>query len=153
MKILISACLLGESCRYDGKSKCDENINAQKNNYEFLPVCPECLGGLGIPRDPSEIIGNRVVSENGKDVTENYATGARKTLEIAVENDIKIAILKERSPSCGYGKIYDGTFTGKLTDGNGITAQLLSDNGIVVLGESKFCSVENVIHKIYGENK
>ena len=133
--ILVSACLLGERCRYDGKSKpCDEVIKLNEK-YNLIPVCPEVLGGLETPRTPCEIQNGRVISADGIDRTIEYTTGAQITLEIAKENNCKVAILKSKSPSCGKGKIFDGTFSGTLTDGNGITAQLLTENGIDVYNE------------------
>ena len=136
--VLVSACLLGVSCRYDGKSKPNENIIALKEKYNLIPVCPEIMGGLPTPRIPSEICGEKIVSENGTDVTVQYRKGAEETLRLAKIFDCKMAILKEKSPSCGYGRIYDGTFSKVLTDGNGITAELLSKNGIKISGESGF---------------
>lgn len=133
--ILVSACLLGERCRYDGKSKpCDEVIKLNEK-YNLIPVCPEVLGGLETPRTPCEIQNGRVISADGIDRTMEYTTGAQIALEIAKENNCKVAILKSKSPSCGKGKIFDGTFSGTLTDGNGITAQLLTENGIDVYNE------------------
>lgn len=133
--ILVSACLLGERCRYDGKSKpCDEVIKLNEK-YNLIPVCPEVLGGLETPRTPCEIQNDRVISADGIDRTREYINGAEIALKIAKQNNCKSAILKSKSPSCGKGKIYDGTFSGTLTDGNGITAQLLSDYGIKVYNE------------------
>ncbi len=136
-KILVSACLLGEPCRYDGKSKPCEDVLALSKRFELLPVCPEVMGGLSTPRPPAERKGEQVLTEHGKDVTKEYLTGAEKTLEIAKQHGIKIAVLKEKSPSCGNGKIYDGSHTRTLTDGNGTTAELLMKHGIKVFGESK----------------
>ena len=135
--ILISACLLGENCRYDGKSKPCDAVLALKDKYNLIPICPEVLGGLPTPRVPSEIVGDRVLMRDGRDVTENYRLGAERALEIAKENGCTVAILKSRSPSCGKGAIYDGSFTGTLTDRDGVTAELLIANGIRVLGESE----------------
>ena len=133
--ILVSACLLGEKCRFDGKSKpCDKVIKLNEK-YNLIPVCPEVLGGLETPRTPCEIRNGKVISANGIDRTIEYTTGAQIALEIAKENNCKVAILKSKSPSCGKGKIFDGTFSGTLTDGNGITAQLLTENGIDVYNE------------------
>ena len=139
MRILISACLLGVSCRYDGASKPIDSakIEKLKEKFELIPVCPESLGGLQCPRDPSERIGDKVISCNGADVTVQYERGARETLYLAQLFDCKIALLKERSPSCGRDKIYDGTFSGTLRDGDGVTAELLAANGITVYGESE----------------
>lgn len=137
MNILISVCLLGVNCRYDGGSKLVEKIDSLKDKYNLIPICPEIFGGLSTPREPAEIMGNRITTKNGKDVTDNYKRGAEEVLKLAKLYNCKLAILKERSPSCGYGKIYDGTFSGRLTDGNGITAELLTKNGIEVIGESE----------------
>ena len=137
MKILISRCLLGEPCRYDGKSIPCEDAIKLKEKYELIPVCPEVLGGLKTPRCPAERVGDKVLTKDGKDVTKEYTLGAELALEIATENGCTIAVLKEKSPSCGCGKIYDGTHSKMLKGGDGVTAELLKKNGIKVLGESK----------------
>lgn len=137
MKILVSACLLGEPCRYDGKSKPDSSVIALAKKYELIPACAEVLGGLPTPRVPAEIVGDKVVREDGIDVTREYKNGAKCVLDIAIENGCKTAILKAKSPSCGKGEIYDGTFTRTLKCGNGICAQLLIENGITVLNEKE----------------
>lgn len=137
MKILVSACLLGENCKYSGgNNKCDEIIKLGKR-HKLIPVCPECFGGLPIPRVPSEIKNGRVYAKTGEDLTEAFEGGAEKALYVAEESGCQLAILKERSPSCGFGEIYDGSFSGKTIRGNGITAQLLYDHGITVIGETK----------------
>lgn len=136
-KILVSACLLGEKCRYDGNHNYIKDVEELSELYELVPVCPECFGGLSIPREPAEILDGRVLTKNGQDVTAAFSDGASKTLYIAEECFCEIAVLKERSPSCGFGKIYDGSFSSILIDGNGFTAQLLYDNGIRVIGESE----------------
>lgn len=136
-KVLISACLLGTPCRYDGKSKPCAAARQLKEKYELIPVCPESLGGLAIPRQPSEIVGDRVLSKGGEDITEQFRSGAMRTLQIAGENRCTLAVLKEKSPSCGSGIIHDGSFGGGLTEGWGITAALLRDNAIRVIGESQ----------------
>ena len=137
MKIMISACLLGLLCRYDGASKPQPWVEALARRHELVPVCPEQLGGLPTPREPSERQGDRVVMDTGADVTEQYCRGAEAALRLCRMLGCKAAVLKERSPSCGHGKIYDGTFTGTLTDGDGVTAELLVRNGIPVYGESR----------------
>ncbi len=137
--ILISACLLGICCRYDGGSKqgiSDEILEKLKARYNLVPVCPEIYGGLPTPRRSSERVGDRVLMADGTDVTENYRRGAEATLALARLFGSEYAILKERSPSCGHGEIYDGTFTGTLKEGDGVTAELLLKNGITVIGES-----------------
>ena len=134
--ILISACLLGCACRYDGKSKPHPLAQALARRGLVVPVCPEQLGGLPTPRAPSEQQNDRVVSADGTDVTTQYRRGAEQTLHLARLYGCKAAVLKERSPSCGSGRIYDGTFSGRLTSGDGVTAALLKENGIAVYGES-----------------
>ncbi len=135
--ILVSACLLGQACRYDGKSKPCARVIALGEEYNLIPICPEVLGGLPTPRTPSEICGERVLMKNGRDVTENYNAGAKKALEIARENACTVAVLKEKSPSCGSGLIHNGLFDGGLVDGDGVTVQLFKTAGIRVLGESE----------------
>ena len=135
--VLVSGCLMGIKCRYDGKSKPNPKVMALKERYNLISVCPEVLGGLKIPHPPSEQRNGGVYSENGEDLTEYFVKGAEKVLEIARENNCSFAILKEKSPSCGTGRIYDGTFSGTLKDGYGVTAKLLLENGIKVIGESE----------------
>ena len=137
MNILISACMLGTNCRYDGKEVFIEEINHVKEKYNLIPICPEIIGGMSTPREPSEIVKDKVFSKTGEDVTAYYKKGAKEVLKLANFYKCKCAILKERSPSCGYGKIYDGTFSGKLINGNGVMADLLSANGIKIIGESQ----------------
>ena len=135
--ILISACLLGVRCRYDGGSKPQEPILRLMEKYTLIPVCPEQLGGLPTPRLPSERIGAQVVMKDGTDVTAAYRRGAEEVLRLARLFGCRRAVLKERSPSCGSGAVYDGTFTGTVIPGDGVTAQLLKANGIQVVGESR----------------
>jgi uncharacterized protein YbbK (DUF523 family) len=145
---LVSACLAGENCRYDGKNCRDPSVEEMVRRGEAIAVCPEILGGLGVPRETCEIIrdedGNAAVfSQSGKDCTKNFLKGAREALRIARENRITKAILKSLSPSCGFGKVYDGTFSGSLKDGNGVTAELLHENGIQVYKGFEFdCPVQ-----------
>ena len=138
--IIISACLLGCACRYDGKDNLIKDIaDLEKDpQYKIISVCPEQMGGLPTPRTPGEIHQNRVITEKGNDITWAFNKGARQTLDIAISKDVHQAILKSKSPSCGCGQIYDGTFTKTLTKGNGITAQLLADNGIEILNEENY---------------
>ena len=137
MTILVSACLLGYPCRYDGQSKPHAGVAELLKRHTLVPVCPEVQGGLPVPRIPAEIQGERVVNREGVDVTDFYRRGAQAALELANILDVKVAVLKERSPSCGSGTIRNGKFDGGLTDGWGIAAQLLRDNGITVYGESE----------------
>ena len=136
MKILISACLLGACCRYDGASKAHPLAALLAERHTLVPVCPEQLGGLPTPRPPAERRGGRVVTQCG-DVTEQYLRGAEETLELCKLLGCEAAVLKERSPSCGRGQVYDGTFSGTLTAGDGVTAELLAAHGILVYGESQ----------------
>ena len=135
-KVLVSACLLGKPCRYDGKSKADARVLALAERYELIPVCPEQLGGLPTPRDPSERQGARVVMASGRDVTEAYRRGEEAALALCQQNGCEAAVLKEKSPSCGCGQIYDGTFSRRLTAGDGVTAEALKAHGITIYGES-----------------
>jgi uncharacterized protein YbbK (DUF523 family) len=136
MKILISACLLGVRCRYDGASKPHPLMEELAGKHTLIPVCPEQLGGLPTPRPPAERQGDRVTAVTGMDVTEQYRRGAEETLRLCRFFGCEAAVLKEKSPSCGCGSVYDGTFTGALREGKGVTAELLEVNGIPVYGES-----------------
>ena len=136
MKMMISACLLGACCRYDGGTKEHPDIARLAQQHTLIPVCPEQLGGLPTPRPPAERQGAFVRTQAGKDVTEQYTRGAREALRLYRLLDCDAAVLKERSPSCGRDTIYDGTFTGTLTPGDGVTAALFRENGIRVYGES-----------------
>lgn len=136
MKILVSKCLLGYNCRYKGDHCLNEKvIDLVKQGHQIFAVCPEQDGGLPTPRDPGEIVGDKVFTKAGKDITNEYRKGAEHALEIARKENVDMAVLKSKSPSCGCGKIYDGTFSGTLKEGNGVTAQLLIDNGIKVVSE------------------
>mgnify|MGYP004479430119 FL=1 len=136
-KVLVSACLYGYCCRYDGKTNMlkDKMFLDWKNRGILIPVCPEQLGGLKTPRKPSEIRSGRVINNADEDVTEQFENGAEKVLETAKENNVLFAIMIDNSPSCGCKHIYDGTFSGKKIDGSGVCADLLLKNGIVVLSE------------------
>jgi len=142
MNILVSACLLSEPCRYDGKSKGDERVIALKEKHNLIAVCPEILGGLDTPRIPCEIVRNRVISKNGEDKTFEYTLGAQKALEIAKENNCKYAVLKHKSPACSPDGVYDGSFSKTLVDGMGIAARLLAQNGIRVICEDELYLIE-----------
>ena len=141
-KILISACLLGENCKYNGGNNADAicagELAKLRQIYELVAVCPECMGGLTTPREPAEICANgRVITKfSGRDMTAEFVLGAQICAEIASENGCKIAVLKERSPSCGSGEIYDGSFTGRLVSGDGLTAAALKKLGVRIVGES-----------------
>jgi len=132
---ICSACLLGIICRYDGKSKPNKKVVNIARKEILIPVCPEQLGGLPTPREAVELKERTAITESGKDVTNNFTKGAEQVLLLAKILGVKGAILKQRSPSCGCGQIYDGTFSGKIIKGNGITAALLRKNGIKVISE------------------
>lgn len=132
---LCSACLLGIKCRYDGEDKANEKVLELAKKEKLIPVCPEQLGGFPTPREQTEPKGDRVFTKSGVDVTDNFKKGAEQVLKIAKAKGIKSAILKQKSPSCGCGKIYDGTFSGNVIEGDGITTKLLKENGIEVLTE------------------
>lgn len=134
-KILVSACLLGVNCKYNGSNNENEKVLSYIKDKEVIPICPEIMGGLSTPREPSEIFENKVISKSGKDVTSNFQKGAEETLNLARKLGVKKAILKSRSPSCGLDEVYDGTFSNKLVNKNGITAELLKNNGFVILRE------------------
>lgn len=140
--ILVSACLAGVNCRYNGGNSKIEEIAQMVHSGKAIAVCPEVLGGLETPRACSEIISDReglkVVSDQGANITHAFKEGARKTLELVKVLDINTAILQSRSPSCGFGKIYDGTFTGQLKKGNGFTAELLAQHGIEIYTDENF---------------
>ena len=136
--ILISACLLGVACRYDGQSRPLSPLPASTEKITFIPVCPEQLGGLPTPRVPAERCGEKVLRQDGDDVTAAYQRGAAEALRIARLYGCRYAVLKEKSPSCGNGQIHDGSFTGTLIAGQGIAAKLLTYHGIYVFGENSF---------------
>lgn len=133
MKIMVSACLLGENCKYSGGNNRDERVLAFLAGHEVVPVCPEVMGGLPTPRPPAEIVKGEVINQLGVSVDREYRLGAQKTLEIAMREKIDLAILQSRSPSCGVKQIYDGTFTGTKIPGQGVCVALLMENGFAVL--------------------
>lgn len=137
MRLLISACLLGACCRYDGKSMQNEVAMRLMDKHELVPVCPEQLGGLPTPRAPAEIRGERVVNRQDTDVTAAYKMGAEEALRLYRLLHCDGAVLKARSPSCGKGQVYDGSFSGTLISGNGVTAALLLSHGIPVWTEEE----------------
>lgn len=143
MNILISACLLGVNCRYNAdRLPVSGDVLKLMEKHTLIPVCPEVFGGLSTPREPSEIRGVRVYAKSGLDVTDNYMRGAQEALRLAQLYGCKIAVLKERSPSCGAGAVYDGSFCGRLVEGEGVTALLLMNNGIKVYGESNCLEID-----------
>ena len=138
--LLISACLLGTNCKYNGGNNAlpPEKLAALEERYRLVPVCPEQAGGLPTPRLPSECRGEQVVNRAGEDVTEAFRRGAELALETALREDCRLALLMERSPSGGSGRIYDGSFTATVIPGDGVTAEMLKKSGITVYSETEF---------------
>ena len=141
--LLVSGCLLGKNTKYNGKNNYIPLIEKIKEKYNIIVICPEVMGGLSIPRDPSEISGNKVINNKMKDVTFEYNKGAEIALELAIKNNCKKALLKEKSPSCGVNYIYDGTFSGNIICGMGITTKLLVSNNIDVYSENEIALLLN----------
>ena len=141
--LLISACLLGVNCKYNGGNNAlaAKIIAALEERYCLVPVCPERDGGLPTPRVPCERQGDRVLTRTGEDVTEAFRRGADLALEAAREKGCRRALLKERSPSCGSDRIYDGSFTGTMIPGDGVAAQTLKENGLAIIGETEVNSL------------
>ena len=135
----MSACLLGARCRYDGAAKPCQAVLELLKEHELIPVCPEQLGGLPTPRPPAEIQGRRVMTCEGRDVTAEYKRGAEEAAKLYQLLRCDRAILKARSPSCGCGEVYDGSFTGTLVPGDGVTAQALKRLGVSVTTEEAPC--------------
>ena len=133
MKVIVSACLLGKNCKYNGGNNYSEKVVQFLKGREVIPVCPETLAGLGIPRTPIEICGDHVISKDGVDVTDCLIRAVKTILSQIADEDIECAVLKSRSPTCGVKQVYDGTFTGTLVDGSGILAAALKMFGIPVI--------------------
>ena len=133
MRVLVSACLLGYNCKYNGKNNLNTKVVELLKDHEVIPVCPECLGGLSCPRTPCEKLGDTVIDQNGNDCTQQFIKGAEIAFDIAKEKHVDLAILQRRSPSCGYSLIYDGTFKGNLVVGRGIFAKKLQSLNIPIL--------------------
>lgn len=137
MKILVSDCLLGHNCRYCADNCKNDAVLALGEKYQIVGVCPEQVGGLSTPRPPAERVGDKIIAKTGADVTAEYTKGAQIALQLAKDNQIAFAVLKSKSPSCGKGLIYDGTFTGGKVEGNGVTTELLLANGFTVYTEEE----------------
>ena len=133
MKILVSACLLGENCKYNGGNNFSEKVAEYIKGHEVISVCPECLGGLPTPRVPAEIVNGVVMNREGKNVDAEFRKGAEAALKIAKEERIDVAILQSRSPSCGVKQIYDGTFSKTIIDGQGGFAELMRKDGFQLI--------------------
>lgn len=133
MKVAVSACLLGENCKYNGGNNYNKKLVNFVESYEVIAMCPEVLGGLVIPRPPAEIVNGLVRQKNGISVDNEFKKGAQKALNIIKKNKIGLVILQSRSPSCGVNNVYDGSFTGKLIEGKGVFARILEENNIEVI--------------------
>lgn len=146
--IIVSACLLGSKVRFDGTSKLVQAALALTEFYNVIPICPEMDSGMSVPRDPSEIRDGKVISNRGKDVTSYYIKGARMALEAAMKHKVKLAVLKDRSPSCGSQFIHDGLFDNKVIKGQGLTASLFISHGIDVISENQLDAlIKNLYQK------
>ena len=137
MKILVSACLLGENCKYNGGNNFDEKVMAFLQGKEVIPVCPEVLAGLGVPRTPIEIVNGVLQDREGNSVDGALRQAVEEILEQLQQKEIQCVILKSRSPTCGVRQVYDGTFSGTLTDGAGVLAQRLMDAGYKVIDDEE----------------
>ena len=144
--ILISACLIGDNVTYDGTNNYHKVAKELYDKGQAIPVCPEVFGGLPIPRVPAEIKDGKVINKEGIDVTKYFQSGAKKTLKIALDNNVKLAVLQARSPSCGSHHIYDGTFSGQLIKGEGTTTKLLREHGIEVI------TIDEYVERFYGND-
>lgn len=133
MKVAVSACLLGENCKYNGGNNYNKKLVNFVKDHEVIAMCPEVLGGLVIPRPPAEIVNGLVRQKNGISVDNEFKKGAQKALNIIKKNKIGLVILQSRSPSCGVNNVYDGSFTGKLIEGKGVFARILEENNIEVI--------------------
>ena len=133
MRIIVSACLLGENCKYNGGNNRNERVLRYVEGHEVITVCPEMLGGLPCPRKPVEWVGERVLTKDGDDCTENFRRGVQKAMDIIGDKHIDLAILQSRSPTCGVKQIYDGTFSGVRVDGMGALARVLHERGIPLM--------------------
>lgn len=133
MKVLVSACLLGENCKYNGSNNYNKKVIEFIRGHEVIAVCPEVSGGLNVPRKPAEIVDGMIMTEDGISVSREFREGASLALRQALDEKIDMAILQSRSPSCGVNQIYDGTFSGKLIEGQGVFAEMLKTAGIKVI--------------------
>ena len=142
MKIFVSACLIGKNCKYNGGNNYSEAVKKYVEGHEVISMCPEVEGGLPIPRTPAEIVNGVVTNRDGVSVDKEFRAGAEKILDVLIEEKVELAKLQSRSPSCGIGKIYDGSFTKTLTNGNGIFADLLVKHGIKVIDVEKINNID-----------
>lgn len=137
MKIMVSACLLGQNCKYSGGNNYSEKVAKFINGHEVIPICPEVEGGLSVPRIPCEIVNGKVTNKLGESKDKEFRSGAEKCLQKAITEKVDLVILQSRSPSCGVKQVYDGSFKGKLIEGRGVFAELLAKNGIKTMDLSE----------------
>ena len=137
MKIMVSACLLGQNCKYNGGNNFSEKVAAFIDGHEVIPVCPEVEGGLPVPRSSCEIVNGIVTNKQGESKEKEFRSGAEKCLQKAIAEKVDLVILQSRSPSCGVKQIYDGSFSGRLVEGKGVFAELLAENGIKTMDLSE----------------
>lgn len=142
MKVGVSACLVGKNTKYDGGNNYNKYVLEYLKDKEVVLICPEVFGGLPTPRIPSEQINDKVINSNNEDVTKQFVDGANEALKRLQQQNVNVVILKERSPSCGYKKVYDGTFSKTIIDGNGVFAKLAIENGFIIYTES---DIEDII--------
>lgn len=142
MKVGVSACLVGKNTKYDGGNNYNKYVLEYLKDKEVVLICPEVFGGLPTPRIPSEQTNDKVINSNNEDVTKQFVDGANEALKRLQQQNVNVVILKERSPSCGYKKVYDGTFSKTIIDGNGVFAKLAIENGFIIYTES---DIENII--------
>lgn len=135
--ILISACLCGVNCKYNGGNNLKDKIEEVLKNQDYMLICPEQLGGLSTPRNPAEIVKDKVIDKEGNDVTINFKNGALEVIKISNLVKAKYALLKEGSPSCGSNFIYDGNFNGTKISGEGLTTKLLKENGVEIFSDDE----------------
>ncbi len=157
IKLMASACLSGENCRYDGSTKTSGNLAEMKASGRLVTVCPEMLAGLGVPRPASEIRGGdgsdvlagraRIVNDRGEDITKSFIAGCRKALALALKHGIRLAVLKEKSAACASKIIYDGSFSGRQVPGRGVLRVLLEEAGIEVINEEEFLNRKSTAHE------
>lgn len=143
MKILVSACLLGENCKYDGKNNYNEKVIEFVKGHEVTAVCPEVLGGLSVPRKSAEIVNGTIMTKEHINVDKEFREGAAIALKQALEGKVDMAVLQSRSPSCGINQVYDGSFSGKLIEGQGIFAKMLKKAGIKLIDAEDIMSGDN----------
>ena len=143
-KVAVSACLVGRNTKYDGGNNKNEYVLEYLKDKEYILICPEVEGGLSTPRDPSEIIDSKVLSNKGKDVTINFVNGANSAIERIIKEGVSEVIVKAKSPSCGYKEIYDGTFSSKIIEGNGVFTTMAINNNLTIYTEK---DIENIIKK------